>query len=277
MSYKYWTLVALVFIAAFSFWLAVRPWLDNPLDVTQQALWLKPLIGLLVSAMLVCLTMVLTARPKGATRLGWTDLVVALAVVLPYWLIFVWPNTTTLLNADWYYYLSGGVVAGLFLLWGAEQIHKDRQRHLNFSLTSAVGAGAYKVITALLLLVSLAYYFNPSVQDTARRDQLSESTRRTVQVFTMKLVEQQAGGEVSESAFRKAFLESWHQLNQFLRPYFYLMPPLLAIGLFLVLRGFAFLFFYLMLLLLWVAWLLLRWAKVITMEKQTVEIEIPKL
>src|SRR3989344_8010857 len=124
MTLKRWTLILVVGLANLGLWLTVKPWLVDPLVLTVSH-WLWPLLVFLLAAALVCLALILLPRGK-------FDLAVIGAVLLTFWLVFGWSSniifpsfwqndSTKIIISRYYFLISGGILAGLFLLWGAER------------------------------------------------------------------------------------------------------------------------------------------------------------
>lgn len=225
-------LMIAVMILAVGFWIAAKPWVASPLRLSiDSKVWVWPLVLLVVLAAVEGLAMLIIQDKR--LKFG----MIALSG-LPYLAVF---------GADKYYLVAYAIL--LALSWSSvTNIREEASERIKINIKQIMRRGLPNLITAILIMISFAYFLSPSTQASARKQQLPDSVRQIV----AKSVETFAGGQLRQipPGERQSFLnqatnEVMSQFTTFLKPYFKYLPPILAFGLFLVLQGLAFIFVWL--------------------------------
>lgn len=246
--------VVLAAVAVTMLWWTAKSWLADPLNPDQWREAVPPLVWLILSLTAYSLVMVLLPR-----RWAWLAFILGLAS-------FFWQYGADKLL------LGGAGLAALLYAGGLKSVGGERKNSLKFHFFPAARGGVYRLITAIFILISFAYFLTPGVQATSKRQELPSGVSKTVQVIV--------GNYVSESSERQnphrrsqLTAETLRQLNTFLKPYFHFLPPIFAFGLFLFLQGIGFLIVWVTLALSSLIFLMLKLFKIVTMEKVSKEAE----
>lgn len=238
------------------FWLKVKPWLSDPFRWSDVGLWLGPLLLLLFSSSLMALALFLL--PKYYWRLA------VLAGPLVFYVFLFGHHRFILL----------GMLVALWLgLWAMAIIKKEKENRLVFDLSSILKGGVCRLLTAIFVLISLAYFLTPGAQVAAQSKELPPGMARVVQIVVGNYISGQFKTDDPRFA-AQVNEEVLNQLNTFLEPYFQYVPPILALSLFLVLQGLSLVFLWLTLLVSRLIFLILKWFKIITMGKVTKEADV---
>lgn len=238
------------------FWLKVKPWLDAPLDWSNVDLWLWPLIFLLVSLSLMALVFLLLSS------YFWR--LIILAGHLTFYLFLFGPHPLILL---------GALVAFGLGLWAMRMIHQEKENRFVFDLSKILKGGVHCLLTATFVLVSFAYFLTPGVQLAAQQKELPSGMAQTVRIVVSNYIDAKLETN-NPRLIAQANQEILNQINIFLEPYFQYLPSILAFSLFLVLQGLGVGFLWLTMLFAYLIFLILKWFKIITMEKVTKEAEV---
>ncbi len=249
-------LLLLTAAAALVFWMSAKPLFVESLDFKAVESWLWPLLFLAALAGLLALDFLLLERQT-------TWLAMALNIV-----IFV-----LLFNPKEILIWAGAAIA-LLLQWSARRAIKGESRNkLRFNLRSNLHSGMGRVITSILILVSFVYFLNSGIREEAKKNELPNFVRQTVQVVVGNYIDESL--EARNPSLRAQLTEkALDQLTNYLRPYFVFLPPVLAFGLFLILQGLSFVFVWMSLILAMLIFSILKLLKLVTIKKEMKEAEV---
>lgn len=208
------------------FWFLAKSWVADPLNFSSYGIWLGPLISLLV--LVACQGLSLLIIKEKIWKLA-----VILVADLPYLLIFGFQG---------YYFLAFGFAVALG--WSAAgTIRSESEERLKININRIMKRGLPNLVTAILIMVSFAYFLSPMTQATAQKQKLPDY----VQTIVEKTIPIFAGDQLQnlppfeQRSFLKQTTDAVNQqFTNFAKPYFKYMPPILAFGLFLVLQGLSF-------------------------------------
>ncbi len=247
-------------IAALSlvFWWSSATWINSQISFTSYALWLKPLIALCFLATMTVLAFMVLAD------LRWM-FAASLVTSLAFMLVFGW----TPINL---------IAVGLlffFHYYGMRTVRQELTERIRINTEVIMERGLWWVVVPLMIMVSFGYYNSPSVQASARTQQLPASVQTTIAAVTNAFASQQNLAPADQKDFQKAlFKEVINRLTGYARPYFSYFPPILAFGLFLVLQGLSFIFIYISLWLGILSFFLMKRTGIISIEEKQVKAEV---
>jgi len=248
-------LLLLTVAAAFVFWMVTKPLFGQPFDF-QSMSWLWPLGFLAVFVGLQALVFLLLDR-----RSVWLSIGLNL-------LLFAF-----LFNPQEVLIWTGVAVAFLFQWSAGKAIKEENKNRLHFNLRSTLHSGMGRLVTSILILISFVYFLNSGIREEARRSELPNFVRQTVQVVVGNYVDESL--EAKNPSLRAQLTEkALSQMTTYLKPYFAFIPPVLAFGLFLILQGLSFIFSWLGIILAMLIFRVLKLLKLVTMGKETREIEV---
>lgn len=249
-------LLATIFLAALIFWLMVKPLMTGPVDFQEISIWLWLLVLLAILTGTMALSFLLL-KPK----MIW----LAIASNLAIFILFFNPREAIV----W----GGAMAALLFQIFAWRAIGGENGNRLRLDLKSVLRPGLVRLVTSILILISFGYFLSGGVREAAQRKELPEAIRKTVQMVVGNYVSENLESQ-SPSLRAKAAEKLLDQINNFLKPYFVFLPPILAFSLFLVLRGLSAIFVWLAvfwaLLIFWV----LKLLKLVKIEKEPKEAEV---
>lgn len=256
-------LLGLVAATSFLFWILIRPWIVSPFQLSRTEIWLGPLLALGLLAAVVGFSFLLI-------KSGWIKFVASALAGLPFLLVFDFNK----------FYLLAFALIVLLHNSAAKKINHQATERIKINIREIMGHGLPSVITPILLLISFAFYFSPGIQSSAVLQELPPTAKqvisRVVGGFLGEELEQLPPQERQDA--EKLLVErAFDQFNQILAPYFRFLPPLLAFGLFLILRGLSFVFVWLGTLIAWaVFWIFRRtgFVKITTAPVEAEKIEI---
>lgn len=235
------------------FWWKVQPWLADPFAWDQTAVWAWPLALLILWVALSSLAFLLISF----SYLKW-------AVVL-------WPLVAYGLWFGFQPLLLGGVlISGLWHLSAMRVIKKEQDNRLKFALAATMRGGIFRILTAIFILMALAYFFTPGVQNVAEKKELPPGITRTVQMIVGRYAEKQLP-ENNPRFVAQVNERVMSQLHDFLIPYFKYAPAVLALSLFLALQGLRLVFLWVTLLLASLIFLMLKLFKQVAIKKVSKE------
>lgn len=230
--YKKASLIILVGIMAVLFWVLAKPWVENPLRFSgEYSVWLKPLVAIILLVAVEGLVLLVIKERQLA-------LLAILISGLPYLIIF---------GVNWFYLLAFILMLGLQWL-AFKNIESESEERTKINIWQIMRRGLPNIITAILIMISFAYFLSPATQAAARSQKLPSGITQIVervlpviageQLQTLPLAQRQ-------SFIKQATSDVGRQFTNILGPYFKYMPPILAFGLFLVLQGLSFIFVWL--------------------------------
>lgn len=230
--YKKVSILVVVFVASAVFWFFAKPWIVDPSwSLGNFHAWLIPLLMLLLLISVVALAYMLL--PEFSYRLG-----ASLLIVVPFLVVMGF----TAMN------LSSAAIMVVLHLIAMGRIVDEIKARVTVHPSAIVSRGLTYIILPLLLMISFAYYQTPDVQAAAKNNKLPTAVEKAVTETTRRFLgsqldelppEQQAQAEEEINNQAIGQLEAW------VKPYLKYAPPVLAIGLFLVLQGLSFAFFWL--------------------------------
>lgn len=225
---KKFIIFTIIFLLSIVFWAAVKAWVEGPVKFADWQAWSWPLTCLIVLAAVTVVALLLIREVL------WR-VVISVLIGLAFLLVFNF-------NA-----LYPGTFSALILLHllAARNVHRESDQRTVINMGRILRHGLPWVITPLLIMISFAYYLDPSVQAGARAGQLPPTVRQTI----AKTVDAFLGSELAElppaqrqQTKNQIMTETERQLTNLAKPYFQYLPPVLAFGLFLILQGLSFVF-----------------------------------
>lgn len=247
-------LSAISIATAFLFWLLVKPVFGQAFSEVKN--WLWPLVALAVFSGLTGLTFLLLDR-----KTVWLVMVLNLIIF------------ALLFNPKEIIVWAGAGIALLFQLSARQAIQSEIQNRLKFDLHSVLHSGLGRFITSILILISFAYFLNSGVREAAERRELPGPVRQTVQTVVGSYIGENLERQ-NPSLRAEATEKILSEVTNFLKPYFVFIPPVLAFGLFLILQGLSFIFVWLGILVAMLIFWVLKILKLVTMKKETREVEV---
>lgn len=221
-------MVIAVGVVAWLFWLWVEPWVASPTRFADYGLWLKPLIALGVLSSLIGFALMFL-KNFGARVL------VSVMAGTPFLFVFGFNQ----------YVLGAFVLMLLLHLYAVGNIREQATQRIKVNIREIMNHGLPMVITPLLVLVSFAFYFSPSVQSSAKTKQLPPTVKQMVERTVSGFLGQEIQSlplQERKQAENQLVSEVIKQLTAFAEPYFKFFPPILAFGMFLILQGLSFIF-----------------------------------
>lgn len=247
-------LIAVTVAMAFLFWWKLRPWIDDPLRFGDFDIWLWPVILFVLLAGLSGLSFLLLPKKF--------KLILVLANFLIFLLFFGVKEILLL-----------GVAISVLFQWSAlNAVQGESNNRLHFKFKSVLKTGMSRLVTSLFILISFAYFVSPVVQASAVKNELPSGIQKTIQILVGNYV-----GENLEAQNPRLKAETTslvlRQINNFLKPYFKFLPPILAFALFIVLQGLSVVFVWLSVLLAFLIFIFLKIAGLVKIEKKPKEAE----
>jgi len=229
--YKKTILIITVGILACLFWVWVKPWINNPGRFLQIDIWLKPLIIFVVLTSAIGLSFLLL---KNYTL----KILTSALTGLPFFFVFGFNR----------FYLGAFVLMILLFVYAIRNIQAEASERIKINIRIIMQKGLPRIITAMLIMISFAFFFSPNIQASAKNGQLSPSFKQVIERTVSSFFEGQVGNlspwerEQAKNQMASQILE---QFTVFLGPYIQYLPPILAFGLFLILQGLSFIFVWL--------------------------------
>ena len=226
--YKNAILIIAVGVVAWLFWFWVEPWVASPTRFADYGLWLKPLITLGVLSSLIGFSLMFLKN------LG-LRVLVSVVAGLPF--LFVFESNQ--------FFLGAFALMILLHLYAVSNIREQATQRIKINIREIMNHGLPMVVTPLLVLVSFAFYFSPSVQLSAQTKQLPPTIKQVVERTVSGFLGQEIQSlppQERKQAENQLVSEVINQLTKFAEPYFKFFPPILAFGMFLILQGLRFIF-----------------------------------
>lgn len=213
------------------FWFSVGPWLKDPLNFGDFANWIIPVFMLSFVISLLSLSFVLIED-------YYFKLILSFLSSLPVVLVFGFDNL----------YILGVVLIFLFNFSSIKKIKHEMAENIKVRLTHTIKKGLPSLITPILISLSFVYFLSPTAQNLADNKSLPPVISNAVKSVSLQLINNDIANiptSQKNQAIDKATSEVMTRLNNFYRQYSDVVPPLLAFGLFLVLKGLSFVFIWL--------------------------------
>ncbi len=229
--YKKAILIIAVGVFACLFWFWAKPWIESPARFLQIGIWLKPLImfAVLISAIGLSFLLIKDYALKTLT---------SVLAGLPFFFVF---------GFNWSY-LGAFVLMVLLFMYAMRNIQAEAGGRTKINIRIIMQRGLPRIVTAMLVMISFAFFFSPNIQASARTKQLPPSFKQVIE----RTVDSFLGGQVKNlSPQERQQVESQtvsqilDQFTAFLGPYINYLPPILAFGLFLILQSLGFIFVWL--------------------------------
>ena len=248
---------------SWGFWVLVEMWLASPFRFSlQNNDWIWALAGFIFLIALEGLVFILIKDWR------WLFSGVLLSGVA-YLLVF---------GVSLYMLLASGAFLVLQLS-ATGNVRNEINERLKINIKEIVNHGLPNVVSSLLVMLSFAYFLLPSVQLKAQNAELPPSfeqiIERTLREFAAEDLQQLPPNE-QQSFISQATDEVVSRLNQLLGPYFKYLPPILAFGLFLILRSLTFAYIWLATLVLRLMFWVLKKAgtvRFVTVQREAEELE----
>lgn len=224
-------LIIAVGVFACLFWFWAKPWIESPARFLQMGIWLKPLIMFAVLTSAIGLSFLLLKEYA-------LKVLTSVLAGLPFFFIFgfSWP------------YSGAFILMILLFMYAMRNIQAETGGRTKINIRIIMQRGLPRIITAMLVMISFAFFFSPNIQASAKTKQLPPSFKQVIE----RTVNSFLGGQVKNlSPQERKQVESqtvsqvMEQFMTFLGPYIQYLPPILAFGLFLVLQGLSFIFVWL--------------------------------
>lgn len=230
--YKKAILTGVMVAGSAGFWVLMEKWLASPFKFSlQNNGWIWMLAAFIIFVALEGLFFIFIKEKK------WLISGILLSGVA-YLAIF---------GASNYILLAFGVF--LVLQWSsASNVRSEIDERLKVNIKEIVNHGLPNAINALLVMLSFAYFLLPSVQMKAQEGQLPPSFQQIVERALKEFAGEelrQLPPEQQQSFVSQTADEVISRFNQVLGPYFQYLPPVLAFGLFLILRSLTFIYIWL--------------------------------
>ncbi len=229
--YKKAILIVAVGIIACLFWFWVKPWIESPARFLEVGIWLKPLIMFAILTSAIGLSFLLIKDYV-------LKILTSVLAGLPFFFIFGFNQ----------FYLGAFVLMILLFTYGMRNIQAEAGGRTKINIRIIMQRGLPRIVTAMLIMISFAFFFSPNIQASANNKQLPPSFKqvieRTVDSFLegqVKNLSPQEGQQVKNQTINQIM----EQFTVFLGPYIQYLPPILAFGLFLILQGLSFIFVWL--------------------------------
>ena len=250
-------LLVVVLLLAIFFWGSAGKWIGDPVHFYQISAWRWPLIAFIFYLTGFALAILLLMPWRYQLALG----VINLAV------FFFFFGFHQLL-------LVGALIAVLFQIWSRHQIQFEGQNRLRFSIVSVINAGLPRLIVSFLILLSLAYYLNGDIQSLSQKRELPSTAKQVIQAVVGSVFQAETKNDPTIS--RNITNSAWAEANRVFLPFFRFLPPLVALGLFLLLYSLSSIFLWLTVGLAWLVWWLLKYAKILNIALEEREAETVK-
>jgi hypothetical protein len=229
--YKKAILIIAVGVFACLFWFWAKPWIDSPARFLQVGIWLKPLImfAILTSAIGLSFLLIKDYALKILT---------SVLVGLPFFFVFGFNQ----------FYLGAFVLMILLFMYGMRNVQAEAGGRTKINIRIIMQRGLPRIVTAMLVMISFAFFFSPNIQASAKNKQLPPSFKQVIE----RTVDSFLGGQVKNLSLQEkqqvksqTVSQVLEQFTAFLGPYIQYLPPILAFGLFLILQGLSFIFVWL--------------------------------
>jgi hypothetical protein len=210
-------------------------------------------------------------------------------------------------NNEAFYYLIGLIILFLVFLFASRKIGQEKNVQVNLNFWRIWKRGLPILVTVLILIISLVYYFSPSLERAVEKeirlprnvfdvvigaltpliekrlpggiDSLDVEAGKILGYEEIKELEEKYGIEIKQGETAKDFLYKLvnFQLNSGQTPYKKFIPIGLAVALFLGLRLISIVYIALVIILSWMFLKLLILLKFARTEIETKEVETIKL
>ena len=229
--YKKTILITAVGVVAWLFWLWVEPWVASPTRFADYGLWLKPLIALGTLGSLIGLSLMFFKNIK-------LRILVSVLTGLPF--LFVFESNQ--------YFFGAFALMILLHLYAVNSIHEQATQRIKINIREIMNHGLPMIITPILILISFAFYFSPTVQLSVDDKQLPPTIKEVIEKTVGGFIGQEVQSlppQERKQAEKQVVTEVLNQLTKLAEPYFRFFPPILAFGMFLILQGLSFIFVWL--------------------------------
>ncbi len=229
--YKKAILIAAVGVFACLFWFWAKPWIDSPARFLQVSIWLKPLLTFAILTSAIGLSFLLLKDYV-------LKILTSVLAGLPFFFVFGFNQ----------FYLGAFVLMLLIFMYAMRNVQAEANERTKINIRVIMQKGLPRIVTALLIMLSFAFFFSPNIQASAKSKQLPPSFKQAIE----RTVDSFLGGQVKnlspqerKQAENQVANQVMEQFTAFLSPYIQYLPPILAFGLFLILQGLSFIFVWL--------------------------------
>lgn len=252
-------IIAVVTTVSAVFWLYTKPWIDSPFRFSDVSVWLVPLITLIILAPIIVLALMLFKSWL------WEFIIIA-GVALPFVAVF---------HTSWLY-LTGVVILFLLFIYTDRNTNQELNERTKINSRAIMRRGLNTVITGILVVVSFAYFLSSGVQESANNKELPPTIQQVIITTVGNFLGPQTGQLSPQQRIQSedaVIAEVISEFTRILGPYFKFFPPILAFGLFLVLRGLSFVFIWFSVWLGQLIFWILRKTEFVTIEEKEVKAE----
>jgi len=213
-------IIIITIVFAWFFWWTLEPWLNDPSRFSDLSTWLVPLVFLGLFISLASLSFLLVRNDN-------QKIILVLGVAVSFLFVFGYNHL----------YLIAFALLFLLSYRSMKIFDSEIEHRLKMKVGNIIWNGAPWLITSILVLISFAYYLTPDVQALAQSGELPKSFQRVVMTVVDQIFEGQTGLESGDGGNQVLSI-----INYYLRPYYKILPPLAAFGMFLILQGLSFIF-----------------------------------
>ena len=199
------SIIAVVTLLSFWFWVAAEPWVHSATKFRDPSLWIFPAIMLVVLSAVTAVAYMLLPQKR-------LKMLLALLIGGTYLAIF----------GRHYLQILVLFIIPLFHVFAIRHIQLESKERLKIHPGFIIRRGIAMVMVPLYIALSFAYFQSPSIHENARDEQTAPTFKQVVQNYVIE----------------QAYDQAMHQLVPY-RAYF---PPVFAFVLFLVLLGLGFVF-----------------------------------
>lgn len=258
--YKKIFILAAVLAAASLFWYVAGQWIGSPgIHWNQYRDWLWPILLLALLAAVKSIAYLLL----NDSRWRWGVLA---AAALPFLAFFGFKLS----------YTAGAVAIVIFNFFAMESIRGETLARVRISVMPMLKRGLPALVTSIILAASFAYYESPSVQASVQAKSLPSFVQETLGATAKQFMSSQLQGFSPAqriAAEKQVVAETMSVINNAVRPYRQFLPPVMALGMFLILQGLSFIFVWLAALMGLALFTILKKTGVVRIEKSTIEAE----
>lgn len=228
--YKYFSALIILIIVCWLFWFNLNLWLNNPFSFSETSFRINYSLFAVLALFIVSVSLISLSFLLFDDK--WCKLSFIGLIFLTFIFVFGYHKL----------YLASFALSFLFLDLAIRRFKTEVEQHVKINIWHIMQRASHGIITAFLIFVSFAYFLTPLVQEAAYKKELPPTAQKIVSFVVENFANSQ---NLDPSLLKTVEKQTIGQLNTFLKPYYKFLPPILAFGLFLILKGFSFLFVWL--------------------------------
>lgn len=239
------------------FWYFSSLWIKSPTLFGDYGLWLRPVVGLCVLSTLMGLGFLVFNENKLSFGLS--------ALVSSILLLSFGFSQLSLLAV---------MVLIIFHVYAARALNQDVEERIKLNIELIMHRGLWYIITPFLIAISFMYYQTPQNQASARRHELPESIKQTIQTVSNYWLDLQHIAPADKSLIEKELVsQTTITLTAMAQPYLKYAPPILAFGLFIGLQSLSFVFVVLSTYLAMLGFFLMKRLEFVAVDERSIKAE----